>query len=269
MRNYRFCYLYCTLLMYRGAGEHTEPCSGTHLLNTMDIGHFVILSLRTTGPGLRSVRAVTGEAAVRARLRAEQLEDKLRTLEAEMRTAGDMRGLLEKVHDLERSLSSQDVPYLALTIAASQIRNLKQLLKTSLRSNAKEAGMEAVKMAIQEQEDAASFCHYLNLSSADKFNLTSALKLVSREKPSLLLVNMGKEIKGKAVVPEELVRRGLSAKDWLDIVAEVVGGRVSAPRGQHQDSNCNLIGGKPQGEDTEIMKLILSRVTEYARTVIK
>ena len=80
---------------------------------------------------------------------------------------------------------------------------------------------------------------------------------------------MGKEIKGKAVVPEELVRRGLSAKDWLDIVAEVVGGRVSAPRGQHQDSNCNLIGGKPQGEDTEIMKLLLSRVTEYARTVIK
>ena len=34
-----------------GAGAHTEPCCGTHLLNTGDIGAMVITSLRTPAPG--------------------------------------------------------------------------------------------------------------------------------------------------------------------------------------------------------------------------
>ena len=34
-----------------GAGDHTEPCCGTHLLNTKDIGDMVITSLRVPSPG--------------------------------------------------------------------------------------------------------------------------------------------------------------------------------------------------------------------------
>ena len=34
-----------------GAGTHTEPCCGTHLLNTGDIGAMVITSLRAPAPG--------------------------------------------------------------------------------------------------------------------------------------------------------------------------------------------------------------------------
>ena len=34
-----------------GAGLHTEPCCGTHLLNTRDIGAMVITSLRGPAPG--------------------------------------------------------------------------------------------------------------------------------------------------------------------------------------------------------------------------
>jgi len=34
-----------------GAGAHTEPCCGTHLLNTRDIGDLVITSLRGPAPG--------------------------------------------------------------------------------------------------------------------------------------------------------------------------------------------------------------------------
>jgi len=255
-----------------GAGLHTEPCCGTHLLNTRDIGAIVITSLRGPAPGVRSVRAVTGEAAIMARQRSQELEDSVTCLEADVRSqssSGDMKRVLGKIIILENSLSGHDVPYAAGKRLQSILSDMKQSIKTAMRSNTKEAGMEAVRLAIQEQSDSACFCHHLKITGADKFNLTNALKLVSKAKPSLLLVSIGKEMKGKAVVPEDFVKRGLKAKDWMDLVVEEVGGRASAPRGQDQDSNCNLMGGKPLGGGEDKMKHIMSRVTEYARTVIK
>ena len=209
-----------------------------------------------------------------ARQRSQELEDSVTCLEADVRSqssSGDMKRVLEKIINLENSLSGHDVPYVAGKRLQIILSDMKQSIKTAMRSNTKEAGMEAVRLAIQEQTDSACFCHHLKFTGADKFNLTNALKLVSKAKPSLLLVTVGKEMKGKAVVPEDFVKRGLKAKDWMELVVEEVGGRASAPRGQDQNSNCNLMGGKPLGggggEDK--MKHIMSRVTEYARTVIK
>ena len=222
--------------------------------------------------GVKSVRAVTGEAAIMARQWSEELEEEVRRLEAEVRSTSSgetMKRLLEKVSNLEKSLSSHDVPYLVGKQLESTLSDMKQSIKTSMRSNTKEAAMEAVRAEIQKQAESACFCHHLNITGADKFNLSSAVKLVSKEKPSLLLVTIGKEMKGKAVVAQDFVKRGLRAKDWMDLVVEEAGGRASAPRGQDEDSNCNLMGGKPRGGDEDKMRQILSRVTEYARTVIK
>ena len=208
-----------------------------------------------------------------ARQRSKELEESVRRLEAEMRSASSsgyaMKGLLENISNLEKSLSTGDVPYLVTKRLQSTLSDLKQSIKTSMRSNSKEAAMEAVRLAIQKQADSVCFCHHLKITGADKFNLTNALKLVSKEKPSLLLVTIGKEMKAKAVVPQDFVKRGLRAKDWMDLLVDEVGGRASAPRGQDQDSNCNLMGGSPLGSDEDKVRQILSRVTEYARTVIK
>ena len=203
---------------------------------------------------------------------SEELEEGVRGLEAEMRSTSSgetMKRVMEKVSNMENSLSSRDVPYLVGKRLQSTLGDMKQSVKTSMRSNTKEAAMEAVRVEIQKQAESACFCHHINITGADKFNLTSALKLVSKEKPSLLLVTIGKEMKGKAVVPQDFVKRGLRAKDWMDLVVEDAGGRASAPRGQDQDSNCNLMGGKPLGSDEDNMRQIMRRVTEYARTVIK
>lgn len=58
-----------------------EPCCGTHVRNTSDLQDFAVLSLKSSGVGSRSVKAVTRSAAADARLRASELERSLSQLE--------------------------------------------------------------------------------------------------------------------------------------------------------------------------------------------
>ena len=135
-------------------------------------------------------------------------------------------------------------------------------MKGYQRSNSKEAGFDLVKSAVAEQSDSKIFLCYLDLNGADKFNLTNALKLVPKEKPALLLVKIGKELKGKAVVPSNLVNDALSAKKLLEIISQEVGGKVSAPRGQDETINCNLMGGRVAVSEEELQEL-LNKVSLY------
>ena len=125
-----------------------------------------------------------------------------------------------------------------------------------------------MKQAVSNQQEALIFLHFLDLTDADKFNLTNALKLVPKDKPAVLLVKIGKELKGKAVVPQNLVNEEFDAKKILEIVSAGVGGKVSAPRGQDEKMNCNLIGGRV-GMSEEQLDEVLDNVMEFATTVIK
>jgi len=249
-------------------GLHQEPCCGTHLNNTRDIKDFVVVGLKTPSPGTRSVKCLTGDSATDARDLEDQIIKQVLELESGSAYKDDAKDVSKKISNLLKVISNQNFPYVSGLSLRSKLEELQQGVKTSTRSNIKEIGHDLVKVAVKDQETKSHFCHYLNLFGADKFNLTSALKLVPKHKPALLLVNVGKELKGKAVVPQDLVNEGLNAKNWIEIVSSKVGGKVSAPRGQDETVNCNLMGGKSSLSVEEIQELI-SCVTKYAETVIK
>ena len=64
-----------------GQSVSLEPCCGTHVQNTSDLQDFAILSLKSSGVGSRSIKAVTRSAATAARARASELECSLSRLE--------------------------------------------------------------------------------------------------------------------------------------------------------------------------------------------
>jgi alanyl-tRNA synthetase len=63
-----------------------DPCGGTHVHGTAEVGLFLIVSEGSIGSGVRRIEAVTGDAAVRRALERDKL---LRVLAARLRVSVD------------------------------------------------------------------------------------------------------------------------------------------------------------------------------------
>eukprot|EP00092_Neocalanus_flemingeri_P009035 GFUD01009721.1.p1 GENE.GFUD01009721.1~~GFUD01009721.1.p1 ORF type:complete len:799 (+),score=196.05 GFUD01009721.1:226-2397(+) len=228
--------------------KHVEPCCGTHLHNTKDVGNFVVVSLKSTATGIKSIKCCTGDKAMEARqLGVEALEEILNfqsTVEhfCDEIYAGKMNEILQKIEQMQQRISHPNFPYTVSVDLNSVLERYKRQVKVSQRAVQKGAASDQMKVAIAEQAENPYFCHYLSLPGSEKFSLTKAVKMVAKEKPTIIFSKDGRELKGKAVVPKELVSDTFSAKSWLDVAACSLGAKTSAPRGQNSSINCNMAG---------------------------
>merc|ERR1719315_159568 len=53
--------------------KHVEPCCGTHLHNSKDVGSFVVTSVKTPSSGVKSVKCLTGIKAFESKLLAKNI----------------------------------------------------------------------------------------------------------------------------------------------------------------------------------------------------
>ena len=60
--------------------ESVEPCSGTHVSNSADVQGFVILGVKSTHPGHKSLRCVTGNRSQISRTAGLQLISEVKDL---------------------------------------------------------------------------------------------------------------------------------------------------------------------------------------------
>ena len=246
-------------------GDHVEPCCGTHLLNTEDLEDFVIVELKTPSPGVRSVKCLTGAKASQARRAAEVMAEEVEDLRQRIHMQQEFDILAGRIADLQSRMSSQDLPFVIREHLKSQLVKLQQTVRTSLRAETKVRAQDLISSSLAAQQDAPYFCHYIH-AQADKFSLSSALKSVPANKPAILLARVGNEVKGKAVIPESLTSEGFSAKIWLDIARTKLGGKTSAPRGQSDLVNCNLMGGRVVTQET--LDNILTELNKFATQIL-
>jgi len=253
--------VYPSIVSVINTSKHVEPCCGTHLHNTKDVGNVVIVSLKSPASGLKSVKCLTGEKALDSRrLGVEVLEEILSfqtTVErfCDEIHAGKVDQILHKIEQMQLKISRPNFPYTVSVDLGLVLEKYKRQVKVSQRAVQKGAASDQMKVAIAEQEENPYFCHYLALSGSEKFSLSKAIKMVSKEKPAIIFSKVGGELKGKAVVPKDLVTDKLSAKIWLDVAASNLGAKTSAPRGQDCKVNCNMAGIKNIEEDV-ILELI-------------
>ena len=98
-----------------------EPCCGTHVRNTADLEEFTILSVKSSGIGSRSVRAVTRQTAKKCLLAAKHLQSQLDSIQENLHlnSANNLNQLRVKIK------SSHSIFIIFLLINTKRMNNVR------------------------------------------------------------------------------------------------------------------------------------------------
>ena len=185
-------------------GFSQELCGGTHLDRTGQIGLFKILSEESVAKGIRRITAVTGEKAYEYTVNIEntlgQLCEQLKASPG--RLAERVTALQNQVKDLQNRLAS----------GATQSA---QSFRAELAAKAERIGPTAIVVAEAPAQQGPEWMR----STADWL----------RKELSSVALLLGAKVSGKvlltAAMSKDLVEKGLSASEWIESAAKVVGGR--------------------------------------------
>ena len=202
-----------------------EFCGGTHLAKTGDAGGFVVLSEEAVAKGVRRITAVTGNRAHDAQANADRIMSKLNALSD---AAGD--DLQSGVAEVTRELAETPVP----AIAAAKMRQSLTALQKKVKNQRKQQDKQAAGDIIEVARDLADTAEQPNggpivafVPGADARTLRTAMDVIKKKRPDtpmLLAAVTGDKLAFLASVPDEAVKRGLKAGDWVKQVAQATGG---------------------------------------------
>ena len=232
-----------------GRAERTsvEFCGGTHVTATSAIGGFCLAGEEAVAKGVRRIVALTGVPALAAHKAAQELGQRLTALDAAPADKLDA-----ELKEVKGQVDTMTLPLLVKLTLRQQIAALEEKKRTAGKQAsaafANEVVAHAKSIAQSTEWDAGvSIITTINAGS-DREALTAALNTIRavRSRHAVLLISPDAEA-GKltilAAVPDTLIKRGLSAGDWVRAAATACGGKG---------------GGKPdlaQGGGTDLSKL--------------
>jgi alanyl-tRNA synthetase len=211
-----------------------EFCGGTHIGNSKEIEHFVLLSEEGLGRGVRRVLGVTFEKAKAAFAEAESLKSRFDKAES---LSGD--ALVAENTELLKLLETAIIPVVDRKTLQDKIMVLKKKVVDAEKEAAK-AGAGAAKEEAEALADGAAATPTAPLvallaAEADAKGLEGAMSVVTAKVPGapVMLIGKGKALAALAVVPPELEAK-LNAKDWINAALECAGGKGGGKAGRAQ-----------------------------------
>jgi alanyl-tRNA synthetase len=190
-----------------------EPCCGTHVLNTGDIGDFCVISCKSLGRGTASVHAVTGDRAKLAKSNGIELLNNLETLEKSVKDNIDKPEVLNlaiSAFKQHLNYNVEDATILSVgvkqqctdilskitkEIKDSGKRNLKEFIEIEMR-NALESNLSETK------NNQKYMVHYLRSSLVlESVSLQKATKFCS-DIPVIIISYADNMVKARCCVPE-------------------------------------------------------------------
>ena len=201
-----------------------EFCGGTHLSRTDEADDFVLLSEQGLAAGVRRIVGLAGEAAAAARALATELEQRIAALET-----SDQNGVLEAFDDLAREFEIAAISVVDKARLATRVDGLRAIAKKA-RKAAAAANRGAVvddARAIAESQSGPVIVALLD--GADKEGLLSAMDAIRSVHPdaAVLLLSADEDAGSVLIVakvPEDLIKAGLKAGDWVKAAAKACGG---------------------------------------------
>ncbi|MBX3357160.1 MAG: alanine--tRNA ligase [Phycisphaeraceae bacterium] len=224
-----------------------EFCGGTHVSNTGDIAQFVLASEEGVAKGVRRLVALTG---VPARAAIQSADNLARRIADNASLQGD--ALAAEAAEIAAEIDQLTLPTVRKHELRATLASLQDRVKASQKQALAARTQEVVAMARRIGESSAAslanvVVHSIEAGS-DRGALQAAIDAIQSACPkaAVMLFSPDSE-QGKvsvlASVPDLLVKRGLSASDWIRAATEVLGGKG---------------GGKPnsaQGGGTDLSKL--------------
>lgn len=235
------------------AGDNTsiEFCGGTHLRYSGHIGDFVIASEEAIAKGIRRIVALTGPEATKALKRNEYLENCLNEIKSQVAedNGSKSKELVKKIVELTEEVSHAVIPYWK----KEEIRNSLKVLKKNLddKDRAAKAAIanqvvEQIKEFVKTNPNLPILVKELKAFSNTKA-LDTALKQVRSLSPSTsaLFVTVDPDSNKMfclASVPKEAIEKGLKANEWVQTVANKLGGKGGGKADSAQASGSNCVG---------------------------
>jgi alanyl-tRNA synthetase len=179
-----------------------ELCGGTHVASTGQIGLFRVAHEESVSAGTRRIVALTGQAALR-------------------QAREDQRVLAEAATALRVPVS--EVPHRLATLG-KEIRDLKK----QLAAGPKAGGVTPEKLIEEATKINGTTVIVVETPGVEAGGMRELVDLVRRKvSPTAILLASSADDKVTIVagLTRDLVDRGLSAGQWINSAAEIVGGR--------------------------------------------
>jgi alanyl-tRNA synthetase len=185
-------------------GYSRELCGGTHLERTGQIGLCKIMAEESVAKGIRRITAVTAERACQELVRLEATLEEASEL---LKTSPER--IAERITALQKQLKD-----LNSRLAGGSERSVKSF-RDKLAANAVRIGSTAVVIAEAPANERPEWMR----TTADWM----------RKEMDSVAVMLASKVGGKALLTaamsEDLVKRGLSASEWISSTAKVLGGK--------------------------------------------
>ncbi|XP_050307054.1 alanine--tRNA ligase, cytoplasmic [Anthonomus grandis grandis] len=234
-----------------GDGTSIEFCGGTHVKYAGHIGDFVISSEEAIAKGIRRIVALTGPEATKALKRNEVLENRLNEIKSLIDSDKDgakSKEHVKKIVELTDEVSQAVIPYWK----KEEIRNTLKTLKKTLddKDRAVKAAIankvvDEIKEFVKEHQNLPILVKELKAFSNTKA-LDSALKQVRSLSPSTAALFVSVDSDANKIfclssVPKESIEKGLKANEWVQSVAQKIGGKGGGKPDSAQASGSNSL----------------------------
>ncbi|KAK9510740.1 hypothetical protein O3M35_005466 [Rhynocoris fuscipes] len=248
----------------KGALEASvEFCGGTHLHRSSHIGEFIITNEEAIAKGIRRITAITGPDAVKARKHAETLEVACQMLE----TALNMKTLnkesaLSAINEHLTDVTEASISYHKKDELRCLLKSFKKKIDDSDRAGKNEQisrVVEEVKKIISKAEIEPFIVAELDAGSNTKA-LDAGLKQVKQSLPEVAAMFFSSDESSKKIfclcsVPQNLIKLGLKANEWVNNVTSMMEGKG----GGRDDS------AQASGKNIAAMKKAINASIEFAK----
>ncbi|XP_059353171.1 alanine--tRNA ligase, mitochondrial-like isoform X2 [Daphnia carinata] len=252
-----------------------EPCCGTHVRNTADLEDFAILSVKSSGIGSRSVRAVTRSVAKQSHHRAEDLQRELNLLEDAVNSnpveSSQLKELDKSLKQFRETINSDDLPVVVTKQLAVRLEKLESFIRQVAQETLARMMHRQVETAISDAGPASFVIVCLSIPpdmleiGRAKLSLIKATRHCP-SKPILVLAWDDGCLIGRCTVPQEMVTPHFDAEKWGNCVIAIIGGKGSSPKGQDPRFNYNIRSRKLTNDVKESVEhQVLPLASDYAK----
>ncbi|OCH93133.1 hypothetical protein OBBRIDRAFT_790601 [Obba rivulosa] len=217
-----------------------ELCGGTHVAKTGDIKDFVVIEESGIAKGIRRMVAVTGHDAAEAQRKADALSARLNYLTSAKDSEKDsgLKSFTVELGQAEISLLRK----LELRDQLAAVRKAFDKQVKEKEAAANKAAVDAVIEYFQKHEDADAYFAVLDVGANAK-----VLQSVAQQGKKLgkTIYVFSPDTEGGKVahinyVSESAKAKGIDARAWATIVAEILGGKAGGKEDSAQGVGINV-----------------------------